>query len=179
MAPPRTHRRTVAASLAAVAAMLLLVAASVPLYRLFCAVTGTGGTPRIAASGEVFAAGDHMVTVRFDASVARGMPWRFEPVERQVQVRLGVPTLAFYRATNLSAEGVAGTAVFNVTPDKAGRYFTKIECFCFTEQHLEPHQSVDMPVTFVVDPALASDPRTEEVRTLTLSYTFFPARGPS
>lgn len=170
----RRHGPTVLASLAVVLAMVGLVAASVPLYNLFCRVTGYGGTTRIAAANAANAVTARPITVRFDASLAKDMPWRFTPGQKRVETRLGEQVLAFYTATNTSDQVVVGTATFNVTPAKAGRYFNKIECFCFTEQRLEPGQSVEMPVTFFVDPALAEDETTSEVATITLSYTFFP-----
>lgn len=166
------NRIVVFASLAALLGMVGLVAASVPLYRLFCKVTGYGGTTRVAEAAPGAVLGRE-ITVRFDASVAKGMPWRFEPQQREMRVRLGEQVLATYSATNLSGRPIVGTATFNVTPDKAGQYFNKIECFCFTEQRLEPGQTVDMPVTFFIDPALADDPLANEVTTITLSYTFF------
>lgn len=165
------NRRVVLMSLGALAAMLGLVAASVPLYRLFCAVTGYGGATRVAATAP--GATGRPVTVRFDASVAKDLPWRFVPAQREIHTHLGEQVLAVYTATNTGATPLVGTATFNVTPDKAGRYFNKIACFCFSEQRLEPGQSVDMPVTFFVDPALADDPYASEVVTITLSYTFF------
>lgn len=166
------NRIVVFASLAALLGMVGLVAASVPLYRLFCKVTGYGGTTRVAEAAPGAVLGRE-ITVRFDASVAKGMPWRFEPQQREMRVRLGEQVLATYSATNLSDRPIVGTATFNVTPDKAGQYFNKIECFCFTEQRLEPGQTVDMPVTFFIDPVLADDPLANEVTTITLSYTFF------
>lgn len=175
----RRNRMVVLVSLGALTAMVGLTAASVPLYQMFCRLTGTGGTTRTAtaAPGAVAA---HPITVRFDASVAKDMPWRFKPGQGQIKTHLGEQVLATYTATNTGTEPIVGTATFNVTPDKAGRYFNKIACFCFTEQRLEPGQSVDMPVTFFVDPALADDPYANEVATITLSYTFFrkvePAR---
>lgn len=166
------NRAVVLTSLAALLGMVGLVAASVPLYRLFCKVTGYGGTTRVAQAAPGAVPGPE-ITVRFDASVAKDMPWRFEPQQREIRVRLGEQVLATYTATNLSNRPVVGTATFNVTPDKVGPYFNKIECFCFTEQRLEPGQTVDMPVTFFIDPALADDPLANEVTTITLSYTFF------
>ncbi|CAA7613645.1 cytochrome c oxidase assembly protein [Magnetospirillum sp. UT-4] len=171
-----TPRATVAASVAAVAAMLGLVAASVPLYDMVCRATGLGGATRTATAApgaEEAGAAAAVVTIRFDASVAKDLPWRFEPGQRQMRVHLGEQALAFFRATNTSSEPVVGTATFNVTPDRAGRYFNKIACFCFTEQRLEPGQSVDMPVTFFVDPAMADDAFAAQATTITLSYTFF------
>lgn len=176
MTPRRGKGWTVAATLGAIAAMVALVAASVPLYDLFCRVTGYGGTPQVSAAVSD-AMSERSVTVRFDATVMRDLPWNFRPAQRQMTVHLGENVLAFYTAENHSDRPVAGHATFNVTPAKAGRYFNKIECFCFTEQVLSPGQKVEMPVAFFVDPALATDPGTEEVLTITLSYTFFRARG--
>lgn len=169
----RRNAAVVMTALLTVAGMSALVAASVPLYRLFCQVTGLGGTTQVAqaAPGAV----DRSVTVRFDASTAKGLPWRFQPGQRAVTVKLGEQALAFYTATNTGPNPVVGTATFNVTPAKAGKYFNKIACFCFTEQRLEPGQTVEMPVSFFVDPALADDEHASEVTTITLSYTFFEA----
>lgn len=161
-----------------IAAMMGLVVGSVPLYRAFCKATGIGGPPRqVAAASEQVA--DQWVKVRFDASVAKGLDWRFAPQTKEMKVRLGEDTLAIFTATNLSDKPVTGNAVFNATPDKIGRYVAKIQCFCFTEQVLEPGQSMDMPVTFVIDPAMATDPHTGEVATITLSYTFFRTEEPT
>ena len=157
----------------AVVVMAGLSFAAVPLYDLFCRVTGFAGTPGVAASAPGGAG--HAVTVRFNADVAPGLPWRFEPVERQLTVEAGGSVLAFYRATNDGAEPVTGTATFNVTPLQAGQYVQKIDCFCFEEQRLDPGQTVDMPLTFYVDPAIAADRATREVTAVTLSYTFFGA----
>ncbi|HLO76042.1 MAG TPA: cytochrome c oxidase assembly protein [Magnetospirillum sp.] len=165
------NRRVVLFSLAALAAMVGLVVASVPLYRLFCKVTGYGGATRVSAAAP--GAVDRVVTVRFDGSVSKNLPWRFRPDQREMTVHLGEQALATFSATNTGNTPIVGTATFNVTPDKAGRYFNKIACFCFTEQRLEPGETVDMPVTFFVDPALADDPYANEVTTITLSYTFF------
>ena len=155
-----------------VAGMTGLVAASVPLYRLFCQVTGYGGTTQRAAEASAIVA-DRTMTVRFNADVNGGLPWSFQPVQREMRLAIGETGLAFYRARNLSARAITGTATFNVTPQKAGRYFSKIDCFCFTEQRLGPGATADMPVTFFVDPALLDDPNMADVRTITLSYTFF------
>lgn len=157
--------------------MVALDAYSVPLYRLFCAATGYGGTPRRAANA-AGAAVSRRVTVRFNTLVQPGLPWRFAPEEDAVTVHLGEEKLVFFSAENLTDQPIVGHATFNVTPDKAGPYFTKIECFCFTEERLGPHQKIDMPVDFFVDPELAGNPNTGEVRTITLSYTFFRSRNP-
>jgi cytochrome c oxidase assembly protein subunit 11 len=173
MRPELRNNATLLALLMIVAAMGGLVAASVPLYQLFCRVTGYDGATgtATAAPGGI----DRMVTVRFDATTAKGLEWRFQPAQRQMKLKLGEQALASYTATNLSDRPIVGTATFNVTPAKAGRYFDKIECFCFTEQRLEPGQTVEMPVSFFVDPALAADPYANEVTTITLSYTFYEA----
>jgi cytochrome c oxidase assembly protein subunit 11 len=163
---------TVALLASIVVGMLGLTAAAVPLYRLFCQVTGYGGTTQRAAAapdGEV----EQTVTVRFNADVDPDLPWSFAPEQRQIEVRVGEQNLAFYRARNRSDHAVVGQAVYNVTPFKAGPYFSKIACFCFEEQVLRPGEEVDMPVSFYVDPAILSDPNTRDVHTITLSYTFF------
>ncbi|MFC7705660.1 cytochrome c oxidase assembly protein [Plastorhodobacter daqingensis] len=145
--------------------------AAVPFYDWFCRVTGFGGTPGVAsaASGEVL---DRTIRVRFDASRERGMPWEFRPMQREMEVRIGEVGLAFYEAYNPSDEAVAGTASYNVTPYGAGGYFTKIDCFCFQMQVLQPGERVEMPVTFYVDPAIVNDRESSGVHTITLSYTF-------
>lgn len=150
--------------------------AAVPLYQLFCQVTGFGGTPMIVEEGSVEVL-ERKVTVRFNADTDRNLPWQFHPVQRSVELKLGEQGLAHYQARNVSGRAVVGTATFNVTPLKAGQYFSKIECFCFTEQRLEPGQSVDMPVAFFVDPRMADDPSMADVKTITLSYTFYRADG--
>ncbi len=173
----KCSNRRLAAGLAGVAVAMVGVAyAAVPLYSLFCQVTGFGGTPGIAdaARGRP-AAIDRTVTIRFNADVAGALPWRFKPVQSAMTLHLGESALAYYRATNSSLVPVTGTATFNVTPAKAAPYFTKVECFCFTEQTLRPGEVAEMPVSFYVDPAMVEDPDTRDVRTLTLSYTFFRA----
>ncbi len=179
MADRRSNRRIAAALVAVPVAMGALAWASAPLYRLFCQVTGFGGTPGIAAEAPQAAADAPSIEIRFNADIAPDLDWRFGPVERAVTVRLGEPTLAFYRAQNLGDEPVTGAATFNVTPLKAGAYFSKIDCFCFTEQRLGPGESADMPVSFFIDPAIAEDPNVRDVGTITLSYTFFRAQEPS
>ena len=172
--------RTSVALAALVMGMVALAFASVPLYRIFCEVTGFGGTPqRVEANAAPTAVSEREVTIRFNADVNSGMPWSFQPVQRALKVKVGEQALAFYRATNHADRPVTGTATFNVTPDKAGAYFAKIECFCFAEQTLEPGQSVDMPVTFYVDPAMLQDRGVDDVDTITLSYTFFRAADES
>lgn len=171
----RRNRRTGLIVAGVGAAMLGLAFASVPLYELFCRVTGFGGTTQVAtqAPGRVL---ERTVRVRFDASMDGNLPWKFEPVQREVRVKLGEEALVFYRATNLSQRPIVGTSTYNVLPDIAGPWFNKIQCFCFTEQLLLPGQSIEMPVTFFVDPDMAKDRRYDGVNTITLSYTFFEAR---
>ncbi len=159
---------------ALVAAMVTLTYASVPLYRLFCQVTGYGGTTQRAS-----AAPNRMlareVTVEFDANTGGSLPWTFTPVQRRLRVRVGEEVVAHYRVRNNSGAAVTGSAVFNVTPDKAGKYFAKIQCFCFLEQTLQAGATADLPVVFFVDPAVADDLDLKELKTITLSYTFYPA----
>jgi cytochrome c oxidase assembly protein subunit 11 len=159
-----------------VAGMVGLTYASVPLYRLFCQVTGFAGTTQVATSAPAEAL-DQSVTVRFDANVSRDLNWTFQPVERSVDVKIGETRLAYYRAVNRADHPVTGTATFNVTPDWAGAYFNKIACFCFTEQTLQPGESVDMPVVFFVDPAIADDRSASRGLAITLSYTFYRVAG--
>jgi cytochrome c oxidase assembly protein subunit 11 len=147
--------------------------ASVPLYRLFCQVTGYGGTPNVVAASPAMTVSDAVITVRFDANTMHSLPWKFKPVVRKMTVRLGEANVAFYRARNLGTEPVRGTAVFNVIPFKAGPFFSKIECFCFSEQTLQAGESVDLPVQFFVDPGIALDPDTRDLKEITLSYTFY------
>ncbi len=167
----RNARTGLALSLVA-CAMVGLAFASAPLYRLFCQVTGYGGTTQVAeaAPGEV---SQRLITVRFNAEVNPRLPWRFEPLERAVTLRVGETGLAFYRAVNLADRPVSGTATFNVTPLKAGQYFAKTQCFCFDEQRLAAGQAVDMGVSFFIDPAILDDRNLDDVTTVTLSYTFF------
>src|SRR6185312_7300981 len=155
-----------------VGAMVALVAVSPALYRAFCEATGFGGTPLRAERAPGAVAGQ--ISVRFDANTHPGLPWRFEPEQTTVVVRPGAKTQIFYRAQNLSAKTLTGQAVFNVTPDQVGKYFKKIQCFCFTEQTLKAGEAKDMPVIFFVDPAIKKDPDTKNVDEITLSYTFYP-----
>ena len=173
----RSHLKVLILVGAILSVMTGLVAYSAPLYRLFCAATGyAGATQRVAADKADISS--RMVTVRFSTDVAPGLPWRFAPAQREVTLHLGQDTLAFFHATNLSDQDYVGHATFNVTPAKAGIYFKKIQCFCFSEERLGAHQSVDMPVDFFVDPRLGTDPNTQDVDTITLSYTFFASKRP-
>jgi cytochrome c oxidase assembly protein subunit 11 len=155
--------------------MVGLAYASVPLYRLFCQVTGFAGTTQraTAPSTQVL---DRTIIVRFDSNVAPGLGWDFAPLVTKTEVRIGENNLAFYRATNRSSVPLVGTATFNVTPEQAGAFFNKVECFCFTEQRLEPGESIEMPVSFFVDPAIVNDTDGAMVRTIALSYTFHPVK---
>jgi cytochrome c oxidase assembly protein subunit 11 len=170
--PPRRHG-VLALSLAGlVAAMVGLSFAAVPLYRLFCQATGYGGTPQRADKGadQVL---DRTIKVRFDGNVDPALFWRFAPEQRTMEVKIGETALAFFKATNRTQGPVTGTAIFNVSPEQAGRYFTKIECFCFTEQTLAAGASAEMPVTFFVDPKIVEDDDTKNIAEITLSYTFY------
>ena len=152
--------------------MVGMAYAAVPLYDLFCRVTGYGGTTQVAQydASQIL---DREVTVRFDASRARGFPWEFEPLQREMTVRVGETALAFYRATNTTDRPITGVASYNVTPFKMGPYFSKLECFCFTDQTLQPGESMDMPVIFFVDPLMDEEERLDDITIVTLSYTFW------
>ncbi|MCA0201363.1 MAG: cytochrome c oxidase assembly protein [Proteobacteria bacterium] len=171
----RRHTRVAAASLLGAAAMMGGAFALVPYYDAFCRAIGIGGDPQIAAENTTQVI-DRPITVRFDANTDPQLPWKFTPSQPSVTTKLGETVTIHYKATNMGTETTTGTATFNVTPDKIGQYFNKIECFCFQEQILAPGQSAELGVTFYVDPALASDEHTEEVKTITLSYTFFRSK---
>jgi cytochrome c oxidase assembly protein subunit 11 len=170
-----TRNATMGAGLAViVAGMLGLAFASVPLYRMFCAATGYDGTPQIgpeAAPGAVA----QTITVAMNADTSPDLPWQFGPEQRRISLKIGEEQLAFYDGKNLADHTITGHALYNVTPDVVGRYFHKTECFCFTSQTLGPGEKVQFPVTFWVDPAILQDPETRNIRTITLSYTFFPS----
>jgi cytochrome c oxidase assembly protein subunit 11 len=172
--PRDRNVRTLAMLVGVVVAMTGLAYASVPLYKLFCQVTGYGGTPMRAdaAPGEV---SDRVINVTFTADVAAGLGWRFKAEQKSLDLKIGENKLAFYSAENLEGGPVTGQATFNVSPDIFGPYFTKIECFCFTEQTLQAGQKVDMPVSFFIDPAILQDPQLKNINNVTLSYTFFRA----
>ena len=162
-----------------VCGMTGLAFAAVPLYRVFCQATGFAGTPQRAEGGRAPGSTGHMISVRFDANISPNLPWEFRPVDTHREVAIGARNLALFEAHNLAARPITGQATFNVTPSQAGRYFTKIQCFCFTEQRLAPGQDVQMPVIFYVDPAILSDPDTRDISEITLSYTFYPVDQPS
>lgn len=173
MAARRRSSGTLAAALAAVVAgMLGMSFAAVPLYRAFCAITGFGGTPQIGPEHSA-SVSEHTIIVRFEANTSPGMPWQFAPEQKQLTLKLGEEKVAFYTARNEAAVPVTGIALYNVTPDKVGRYFHKTACFCFNNQTLAPHERIQLPVSFWVDPAIATDPSTADVTEITLSYTFF------
>lgn len=155
--------------------MLGLSYAAVPLYDMFCRATGFAGTPARGTDDGVERI-EQTVTIRFDSNVGPALPWRFQPQQRAIEVALGENKLTFFQVDNLSGRAITGHASFNVTPARAARYFTKIDCFCFTEQVLEPGQVVDMPVSFFVDPDMINDREVADVSELTLSYTFFLSR---
>lgn len=171
--PVEKRNRNIGLSImAAVIGMIGLAYASVPLYDIFCRVTGFGGTTQISATAPDQAI-EREINVKFTAGTERNMPWSFRPDQREVTVNVGERKLVSYSAKNMSSVPITGTAVFNVTPSKAGKYFNKIECFCFQEQLLEPQQDMNMPVVFFIDPAIMDDRRLDDVTTITLSYTFF------
>lgn len=160
-----------------VVTMGALAWAAVPFYSWFCRVTGYAGTTNASTEGSDKVL-DEYVTVWFDANTAPDMPWQFKPKQRSIKLRIGESGMAFYEAYNPTDETVAGTASYNVAPDLAGYYFTKIQCFCFTEQVLKPHERVEMPVVFYVDPEIVDDPDAGRIRNITLSYTFYETELP-
>ncbi len=170
-----SNRRNTALAGGLFAAMLGMAGlsfAAVPLYRMFCEATGYGGTPQLRGAAAPGAT-DQTMQVRFNATTGPNLPWRFAPGVNDITVKLGEDRLAFYTGRNVSAQAVTGVATYNVTPEKAGRYFHKTACFCFDEQTLTPGQEMQFPLSFWVDPAIAADPDTRDVKTITLSYTFF------
>lgn len=167
------NRRTALTALAVVVGMVGLSYASVPLYRAFCQITGWGGTTKRAEAPAARVL-DRKITIRFDATIGQGLPWTFEPEQVSQTLHVGETGLAFYAAKNLTDKPITGRATFNVQPAKAGRYFMKVECFCFTEQTLKPGEAVSMPVTYFIDPSIADEENLDDVQTITLSYTFFP-----
>jgi cytochrome c oxidase assembly protein subunit 11 len=170
----RRRSRIMLGSLLTVAALMVVLAfASAPLYAAFCRVTGWGGTPQVrdSVADRVL---DRTMRVRFTASLGEGLPWTFAPDQPEITLKVGEPALVYFKVKNESTQPVAGQAVYNVAPDKIGSYFVKVNCFCFTEQILDPGQTAEMPVYFYLDPALDEDPSMRDVRAVTLSYTFYP-----
>ena len=173
------NRRILVILAVVVAAMVGLAYASVPLYQLFCQVTGYGGTTQVTGDAAVEILPDHLVRVRFDANTNPALNWRFEAVDAPVTLNPGEEVVINYRATNLGDTASSGTSTYNVTPVKAGPHFMKIDCFCFIEQTLQPGESVLMPVRFYIDPDIAREPGTADIDEIILSYTFFPVLGGS
>ncbi len=169
----RSNRMIAAICAAFFVGMVGMAYAAVPLYSMFCRITGYGGTTQRVEqySDRVL---DREITVRFDANVSSGLPWDFKPVAREMKLKIGETGQAHYTATNIFSTPTAGRATFNVTPEIAGAYFNKVECFCFTDNTLKPGETLDMPVVFFVDPDIADVPELRNVKTITLSYTFFP-----
>lgn len=177
--PPTPRRDVLVAFLCGgmVAAMIGLSFAAVPFYSWFCRTTGYGGTTQIAKEPPTHVSG-RTITVRFDSNVAAGLPWRFEPERRTIDVKLGEVVTVYYAVTNLAARVTAGQAGYNVSPPTVGAYFTKINCFCFTEQTMQSGEKRDMAVVFYVDPKLAEDSEQDKLNLITLSYTFYPVQPP-
>jgi len=173
----KKNLRVLVLCLGALVVMSGLTAASVPLYRLFCQVTGYGGTTQVASAAPEIVL-DREVTVRFDSNVSSGMAWDFSANQVSQTLHIGEVGLAFFTATNLTDDTTSGVATFNVTPLEAGLYFSKIQCFCFNEQTLEPGETVQMPVYYYVDPDITERANLNDVTTITLSYTFFPSESP-
>jgi cytochrome c oxidase assembly protein subunit 11 len=169
----RSKLVTPSALILVVCGMLGAAFASPDLYRLFCSVTGYGGTPQTTFQEPTASDLEATITVRFSAETAPGLAWQFQPEQPSIRLRLGTEQIAFYRAKNVGDRPLTGIAVYNVTPDRVGRYFHKTACFCFSKQNLAPGQNMQFPLTFWVDPAIARDPDTKDVHTITLNYTFF------
>lgn len=171
------NRNTRVAVICAVvfAAMVGVAFAAVPFYRAFCQATGFNGTPKVGASAEPQAVSTQTVIVRFDTNIRHDLPWTFVPEQPSQVVHLGEHKLAFFRAKNNSSRTITGRALYNVLPEAAGSYFSKLECFCFRNQTLKPGETAEMPVVYTVDPAYAKDRDTRDQKEITLSYTFFPA----
>lgn len=176
----RSNARTGFMAAAIAISMVGVGFAAVPLYRIFCQVTGFGGTTMRVSEAQAASVqvSSKTVIVRFDAN-QRGLPWEFKPERPTDTVSIGARDMSIFIAKNLSSEPIVGTATFNVTPAQAGKYFNKIQCFCFTEQRLEPGQEMRMPVLYYVDPKILTDPETKDIEEITLSYTFFPVETPN
>ena len=172
-----SNRKVAFACVGLFAVMVGAAYAAVPLYDLFCRVTGFGGTTQVA-DGESDLVINRMITVRFDGNVNHALPWKFKPEQRSVTLKMGETAQLAYLATNSGGDTTVGTSTFNVSPPTAGAYFNKLDCFCFTEQALEAGETVEMPVVFFVDPEMDKDPELEHVKEITLSYTFFPVEQP-
>ena len=171
-----SNKKWVIISLAIVIGMGALAFASVPLYRIFCQFTGYDGTVRRASAAPQTKSSEHSITIRFNADINKDLPWLFQPKQKQITVKLGEQSMAYYMARNIGSTSTTGTATYNVTPGKAAVYFNKVQCFCFTKQTLLPGQQMDFPVSFFIDPEIANDNLTSDLDTITLSYTFFPEK---
>ncbi|MBS7809867.1 cytochrome c oxidase assembly protein [Roseococcus sp. XZZS9] len=169
----KRNRRVAFAAAGFVTFMVGLSFAAVPLYTMFCQMTGYGGTPMLGQAAPGAQADSRSITIRFNANTHPSLPWQFAPQQRSMDLRLGEEGMAFYEARNLTDQSVSGVSTYNVTPEIVGRYFHKTACFCFEDQTLEPNQRVDMPLAFWVDPRIAEDPQTRDIRTITINYTFF------
>jgi len=178
---PRLGRDALIASVCGFVVVFMVGAsyAAVPFYNWFCRVTGFNGTTQVATSAPTSGPLTRRISVRFDANVGPGLPWKFEPEQTEIEIPIGQVTTVFYTVTNQSARTTAAQAAYNVAPLTVGAYFQKINCFCFTEQTMAPGEKREMPVVFYVDPALASDAENDGLNTITLSYTFYPVRDPS
>jgi cytochrome c oxidase assembly protein subunit 11 len=183
--PPRQRRgpgrdTTVAALCGLLVALMVGASyAAVPFYNWFCRATGFNGTTQVATSAPTADPLQRKVAVRFDSNVAGGLPWKFEPEQTEIEVKIGQVVTVFYTVTNQSARTTTGQAAYNVAPLTVGAYFQKINCFCFTEQTMAPGEKREMPVVFYVDPAIVADSENDGLNTITLSYTFYPVREPT
>lgn len=175
----RSRRDTAVAAVCGFVVALMVGAAyaAVPFYNWFCRVTGFNGTTQVATASPTFEL-DRKIAVRFDANVSGGLPWKFEPEQTEIEVHIGQVVTAYYKVVNQSARATMGQAAYNVTPLTVGSYFNKINCFCFTEQHLDPGEKREMAVVFYVDPSIVKDSDNDSLNTITLSYTFYPLRDP-
>ncbi len=173
------NRMVAAVCIAFFGGMIGMAYAAVPLYAMFCQVTGYGGTTKRATEQYADRILDRKITVRFDANVSSGLPWTFKPVAREISMKIGETAQAHYTASNPFSTTNSGRATYNVTPAFAGSYFNKVECFCFTDTTLKPGETLDMPVVFYVDPDIVDAPELKDITTITLSYTFFPIDTPS
>src|SRR5664279_2155772 len=179
--PPRLGRDALVASICGFVVVLMVGAsyAAVPFYNWFCRATGFNGTTQVAIAGPSGAPLERTIAVRFDSNVAGGLPWKFEPEQTEIQVKIGQVVTVFYTVTNQSARTTTGQAAYNVAPLTVGSYFEKINCFCFTEQTMAPGEKREMPVVFYVDPSIVADHENDGLTSITLSYTFYPVREPA
>ncbi len=179
--PPRLGRDALVAATCGLVVVLMVGAsyAAVPFYNWFCRATGFNGTTQVATSAPTGAPLERKIAVRFDSNVAGGLPWKFEPEQTEIEVKIGQVVTVYYNVTNQSARTTTGQAAYNVAPLTVGSYFEKINCFCFTEQTMAPGEKREMPVVFYVDPSIVSDHDNDTLNTITLSYTFYPVRDPT